>query len=154
MLYVCNLIVLVLISNVDANFSPKLDDFKPKRSQNIGSKFTILCNLLEGTKPFQFEWHKNNKIISNANENIGLENFDDKSLLVIDKLSSDDSGRYTCIVRNKYGSDSQSTELIVKGLSYFFENLFTFAIKVWRICYYYFKYFQHFRILSIHLDCF
>ncbi|OTF69477.1 hypothetical protein BLA29_005465, partial [Euroglyphus maynei] len=40
---------------------------------------------------------------------------DDSSLLVIDQLSPDDSGNYSCHVSNQFGSDIQSTILTVKA---------------------------------------
>ena len=116
-MYTTYIILFFLFDCSLAIVAPKLDEFKPKRLQNLGSKFSIYCSLQEGSKPFQFEWQKNNHVLTNSNNNqIRLENSEDSSVLIIDKLLATDSGRYTCTVRNSIGSDFQFTELTVKGL--------------------------------------
>lgn len=109
------LLVLFPFAIVNANIAPKLDEFKLKRFQDLETKFNLLCSIQKGTKPLQFEWQKNNEVLKSSNANLRIQNFEDNSLLIIDRLSTDDSARYTCTVRNKFGSDSQSTELSVKG---------------------------------------
>ena len=117
-MYITYIILLFFLFDYSlGNIPPKLEELKPKRFQNLGSKFTIGCSPQEGSKPFQFEWQKDNHVLTNSNNNqIRLESFEDSSVLIIDKLLPTDSGRYTCTVRNSIGSDFQFTELTVKGL--------------------------------------
>ena len=116
-MYITYIILLFFLFDYSlGNIPPKLDELKPKRLQNLGSKFTMLCSPQEGSKPFQFEWQKDNHVLINSNNNLRLESSEDSSVLIIDKLSATDSGRYTCTVRNSIGSDFQFTELTVKGL--------------------------------------
>ena len=124
-------LLILLLSSVcyQVNFassssssSPKLEEFKPKRFQNIGNKFVLVCIPLEGLKPFHFEWYKNGILIqqqassSNAATYRITETPEGESLLVIEKLSSSDSANYSCSVSNHFGTDSQLTQLIVRGL--------------------------------------
>lgn len=108
--------LLVSISLVSANFSPKLDNLNLQRSQNIGSVFKIFCAPQEGTKPFRFEWHKNGVHLPLTSSLYRIETSEDDSLFVIDKVSESDSGNYSCLAANNVGTDRQFTTLLVKGL--------------------------------------
>jgi hypothetical protein len=57
---------------------------------------------------------RDNQVISSTNVKIASIN-EMTSGLSIEKLSSNDSGNYTCSVRNAYGTDSKTIGLIVKG---------------------------------------
>ena len=103
------------------NVSPKLDEFHPKRSQKVGTKFSILCSPQEGSKPFQFGWLKNGIIFEDSSSKYKIDTTEDASLLMISSLSVYDTANYTCTVRNSFGDDSQSTFLTVKGLICQFE---------------------------------
>ena len=95
---------------------PKLDDFMPKKSQNLGSKFTQICSLQEGAKPVRFEWYRNDKLISSSDAHHHIETSVDNSILVIDKLSANDSGfKISCSASNAAGRDTRSTVIIVRG---------------------------------------
>lgn len=116
-------ILKLLIANLlfelsDANSKPRLETSVDRKSQNYGTATKFLCSIQEGTKPFRFEWRKNDRILSPVELpiNYRIETNSDDSMLIITKLSSKDSGNYSCTVRNKFGFDTQQTVLIVKGL--------------------------------------
>lgn len=115
MILTCLLSILYL---AEANKSPKLEEFKPKRFLNVGSKFAIFCSPHEGSKPFRFEWHKNGHLLSPSSSarSYHIDTSEDDSRLVIESLSPLDSANYSCSVRNDHGSDTQFTVLAVKGL--------------------------------------
>jgi hypothetical protein len=81
-----------------------------------GSSFRIFCSTSAGDKPLFFQWTKNSQILSN-DPKVGykIDNSDDHSLFSIKNIERSDSGNYSCIVRNAFGEDFQSTLLIVKG---------------------------------------
>ena len=110
---------LLFISSVYTQIIPKLDKFHREKIHNVGGKFKQWCGILDGSKPLRFEWRKNGQPLAQimANYHYHIDNVDDdSSILVIDKLSSNDSGNYSCHVSNQFGSDIQSTILTVKGL--------------------------------------
>ena len=110
-----------------SNLAPKLDEFKPRRSQNIGTTMKILCSLQEGSRPFHFEWFKNElKLPQPSYTSYQIQISEDDSLLIIEKLSPSDSGKYSCQVKNDFGIDTQRTELLVKGLMLVFSFVFSF----------------------------
>lgn len=109
---------VILVNIAETNSPPKLEEFKPKRYQNIKTKFSLFCFTNEGTKPIQFEWRKNgHHVQNNSNSLLRIETSEDRSVLLIEQLSLFDSGNYSCQVRNDFGHDSQFTLLTVKGLS-------------------------------------
>ena len=124
------------------NQTPKLAELKHKHFQNIGKKFIVVCYIEQGTKPFIFEWYKNGDVLTSNSHTRITENAittdEDVSSLTIDQVKFSDSSNYSCKVTNKFGSDSQFTTLLVKGLRLFeiclyFEVFVMITIEVWRI---------------------
>ena len=75
--------------------------------------YVLQCNIQSGSIPtVTFDWNKlpnSAKLIDSSN--IKIENFDKFSTLALKNVQSNDSGTYTCNVRNAHGSDSTSTLL-------------------------------------------
>jgi len=96
-----------------------LSPFVLKKIQAEGSSYLVVCHAISGTKPVFFQWSKNGITLSNNPESkFKIENFEDMlysqfSMKIVDRS---DSGNYSCIARNAFGTDIQSTLLIVKGL--------------------------------------
>ena len=105
-----------------SNLAPKLSELIPQRSQDAGTRLKIFCAVQKGQKPFEFEWYKNDQLISTKyhNHKYQIDSDDDTSHLAITNLDLNDSANYSCTVRNDHGSDLQTTILIVKGLPMFF----------------------------------
>lgn len=80
----------------------------------IGEKMTVVCSLKQGSQPLTFEWYKNSKRIHESN-NIKIKSMDDLTILTIEPVGSNDSGNYTCSVKNAYGKDKYSASLNVDG---------------------------------------
>jgi len=75
-----------------------------------------LCSVEEGSLPLFFEWSRNGQLIkSSPDVNYKIDNFDRFSTLIIPKIDRKDAGNYTCVVRNAFGTDSQSSLLSIKG---------------------------------------
>lgn len=109
--------VSVFITSFSAGVPPKLADHVPQRSQDIGSKLRLFCSLEQSSQGENtFEWLKNERPL--AGSRYRIESHPDESSLTISKLSSEDSGNYSCFVRTSEGlTTQQSTILVVKGLS-------------------------------------
>lgn len=113
---------------------PKLSDVMPTRSQSVGTRFTLLCTLQEGTRPFVFEWRKDGTVIT-ANARHRIENDQEQSIFTISRLEAYDTSTISCTARNKHGFDTQTTRLTVKGLGHSSPSgdYFTFHNDMWRI---------------------
>ena len=124
-------IFLLILGFTLAN-RPRLDEFKANRNLKEGTKFTILCTILEGSPPFEIEWQFNDHLLNaKTNSDYRIDQIeDDQFRFTISKLNANHSGSYSCIARNDFGFDRQTTHLTVTGLSCL---QFPLAINVWRI---------------------
>lgn len=83
----------------------------------------MMCSSHSGSKPLFFQWLKDGHILGNhPDSRYKIENSDAFSLFIIDNINRNDAGNYSCVVRNAYGTDSQSTVLNVKGLIVIYLN--------------------------------
>ena len=90
------------------------------KNQTEGSYFQIFCTIQEGSLPLFFDWSKNGQTIkATPDVNYKIDKFDRSSTLTIAKIDRRDSGNYSCVVRNAFGSDFQNVLLTVKGMSLF-----------------------------------
>ena len=110
----------ILISSVIST-KPKISEFAKSQTRPEKSKLLLHCSLFEGTKPVRFEWKHNDRNILHPSSKLEssrviIEESEDVSVLKISNLRSSDSGNYSCFVSNAFGSDVQSSILIVKGL--------------------------------------
>lgn len=93
------------------SFVKKVD---PSYLLTPGDSARLQCKI-KGSPEIQVTWFKNNKEIRESNTHrISFVN----SVAVLDilEVKVDDSGSYSCEAVNEVGSDSCSTEVVVKGL--------------------------------------
>ncbi|PRD30311.1 UNVERIFIED_CONTAM: Dscam2 [Trichonephila clavipes] len=85
------------------NFPPGLKE---------GERGSATCTIKSGDKPFEFQWMKDGEIVRESS-NIRIQSVLDTSLLIIEAVTSESSGNYTCIVKNSFGSDRFTATLTV-----------------------------------------
>ncbi|OTF83949.1 cell adhesion molecule-like protein, partial [Euroglyphus maynei] len=108
---------LISISQQNIVVKPVLNSLNPFQTQIRGSRFLLNCVAILGDSPFSFRWVKNGHEIPDDNNNddhIRIRKDNHMSTLLIENLSSNDSGNYTCSVNNQVGFDSQSSYLNVQ----------------------------------------
>ncbi|GFR06377.1 hemicentin-1 [Trichonephila clavata] len=84
--------------------------FFPSKSI-IGKRASVTCTPTVGEK-MSFNWFKNGKELMKG-MNIDIRSFSDLSTLVIDPLTEDDSGNYTCMANSRSMTASYTTVLEV-----------------------------------------
>lgn len=80
-----------------------------------GESARLHCKL-KGSPVIQVTWFKNNKELSESNT-VRMSFVNSEAILDITDVKVDDSGTYSCEATNDVGSDSCSTEVVIKGLS-------------------------------------
>ncbi|XP_035221093.1 Down syndrome cell adhesion molecule-like protein 1 homolog isoform X9 [Stegodyphus dumicola] len=92
--------------------SLKIQPFSFPHDSAIGKRVSVTCTPLTGEK-MEFRWLRNGKDITSGRQNINILSYPVLSSLVIDPLTSDDSGNYTCIVTTRGLSGSYTAALDV-----------------------------------------
>ena len=95
----------------------------PKLNKNVksdilpeGALFSALCVAYKGSQPLFFQWSKNGQTLTKQTDDLHINAVGKtQSILNIEKLKANDSGNYTCSVRNAFGFDSHSISLVVRG---------------------------------------
>ena len=81
-----------------------------------GAYFTVSCAVEGGSQPLFFQWFKDGHLINKQSNEYEIKSFDDRqSVFKINKVTSNDSGNYSCNVKNAFGQDNHTVKLIVKG---------------------------------------
>lgn len=109
-----NIWVFLLISISHQN-PVVLNTWSSFQTQVQGSRLFLNCLPILGDSPFSFNWMKNGREI-HENDHVQIRKDNLMSILLIENLTSDDSGNYTCSVYNQGGFDSQSSYLSVQGV--------------------------------------
>lgn len=93
---------------------------------NSGDTATITCSVVKGDSPVEIELRFNGELIPETADHNGIviSNSGKRAKqLLIESVHAKHVGEYTCIVSNKAGSTSRSTNLAVNGTFLSFKGL-------------------------------
>ncbi|KAG8178107.1 hypothetical protein JTE90_017454 [Oedothorax gibbosus] len=94
---------------------PVIERFNFKENVKEGDFVSVVCLVKSGQQPIVFTWHKNNEEVKVLSKSINIENSPVISALILNKVSSESDGNYTCTAKNSLGSDQHSSILKVKA---------------------------------------
>ncbi|RWS03769.1 Down syndrome cell adhesion molecule-like protein Dscam2 isoform X39, partial [Dinothrombium tinctorium] len=95
--------------------APLINPFNIAPNLREGMRSMLTCSVLEGDPPFRLSWFKDDKPIEVNNNNAKITSSDEfSSTLVINKVSFEDNGNYTCVVTNSAASANYSVNMLVK----------------------------------------
>ncbi|KAG8174641.1 hypothetical protein JTE90_019623 [Oedothorax gibbosus] len=111
-----NMIILVLlleaIVNIAGGNKLKIQPFHFPSDSSIGKRVSVTCTPLTGEK-MEFKWLHNGQEMVSRRQNINIASLPMLSNLIIDPLTSEDSGNYTCVVSARGLTGSFTTMLDV-----------------------------------------
>ena len=83
-----------------------------------GDIVSVMCLTIGGAQPIVFSWRKDDKelLLSQNMPQINIENSPVVSVLILNGVTINSDGNYSCIARNNYGSSTYSSTLKVKGM--------------------------------------
>lgn len=90
----------------------KIQPFNFPPAPIIGQRVNAMCATAIASDKMEFCWSKNGSDLKKSNR-VQIITFPQFSNLIIDPLSEDDSGNYTCTVMSKGTSDTYSAALQV-----------------------------------------
>jgi hypothetical protein len=105
---------------------------------NVGDRASLTCSVVKGDLPLTITWRKDGRPIDPSQRMTVTQVDQYNSILVIDHLSADHSGNYSCVVRNSAAEVDNTQALLVNGnrigptnkfVSFVFFFLFLFFIR-------------------------
>ncbi|GFR22298.1 hemicentin-1, partial [Trichonephila clavata] len=94
--------------------SPKIKQFSFQDNVLEGDVVSVACFAVTKMVPVTYTWLKNGKNIENV-QNIRFSNTEEVSSIILDPVTLNDSGNYTCAATNSAGRDTFTTSLQVKA---------------------------------------
>lgn len=110
----------LLVSRITDIDSPRIQKFSFEDNIVDGKVISVTCFAITKTKPVSFEWLKNGRRITAQEDNVRINTANEASLLILDPVTMDDGGNYTCSATNAHGTDKYTAVLEVKGIYWFF----------------------------------
>ncbi|KAF8765095.1 Titin like protein [Argiope bruennichi] len=96
--------------------APKIKPFHFTGELNVGLRTVVLCAVIDGSPPFNFQWLKDGQSLISEKGRFLIQSIDEfTSILTISDLDSESNGNYTCRVSNSAGSDDKSDSLNMRG---------------------------------------
>ncbi|XP_022257107.1 Down syndrome cell adhesion molecule homolog [Limulus polyphemus] len=104
-----------LYSNTAAiRVSVRIQPFTFPQKVEEGEQVQITCGVKAGDDPIEFVWFKDSTPLE-TKDFWTIHNLSRVSLLIINNVKVTISGNYTCLARNRFGEESYTSELQVKG---------------------------------------
>ncbi|GFV73983.1 titin, partial [Trichonephila clavipes] len=94
---------------------PEIQKFTFQDNIIQGKLVSAMCLALSEAKPLQFQWVKDGKILKSDSQNIRIEDSDEYSILILNKVTLDNEGNYTCSATNIHGSSKHSAYLTIRA---------------------------------------
>lgn len=81
----------------------------------MGDRASLTCSVTKGDLPLTITWHKEGRAVETG-QMLSITQVDQyTSILLIESLSPEHNGNYTCVVRNLAAEVSHTHQLVVNG---------------------------------------
>ncbi|KAJ8924819.1 hypothetical protein NQ315_000973 [Exocentrus adspersus] len=92
---------------------PKVSPFYAEDTLHVGDRASLTCSVTKGDLPLTISWHKDGRTLEPA-QMVSITQVDQfTSILVIESLSPEHNGNYSCVVRNLAAEVSHTQQLVV-----------------------------------------
>ncbi|XP_043495204.1 Down syndrome cell adhesion molecule-like protein Dscam2 isoform X12 [Polistes fuscatus] len=92
---------------------PKISPFRTDLDFHLGERTTLTCSVTKGDQPLSISWLKDGRSLG-PSERVTVTNVDQyNSILMIESLSPDHNGNYSCVARNLAAEVSHTQQLMV-----------------------------------------
>ncbi|XP_043473238.1 Down syndrome cell adhesion molecule-like protein Dscam2 isoform X4 [Leptopilina heterotoma] len=92
---------------------PKISPFTADRDLHLGERTTLTCSVTRGDLPLSISWLKDGRSMG-PSERVTITNMEQfSSILMIESLSPDHNGNYSCVARNMAAEVSHTQRLVV-----------------------------------------
>lgn len=108
---------------------PEVQKFSFQEDIIVGKRVSATCLVSAQTDLVSFRWLKNNQEVA-LSKSVKIKHDQEFSVLIIDPVSLQDEGNYTCIASNSEGSGKYTAHLSVKGNIYSI-NFYISIVFVW-----------------------
>ncbi|XP_055939789.1 cell adhesion molecule DSCAML1-like isoform X1 [Argiope bruennichi] len=103
------------ISGYDSAGVPEIQKFAFQDNIVEGKVVSVMCLAISDIKPLKFRWSKNSKILESGQENVRIEDSSEFSVLILNSVTIESEGNYTCTATNSIGSAKHSAYLSVQA---------------------------------------
>ncbi|XP_035230462.1 Down syndrome cell adhesion molecule-like protein Dscam2 [Stegodyphus dumicola] len=107
--------LLLQVSAIHSKDLPKIKNISFQDNVLEGEMTSVMCLAATKTKPITYEWRKDGQTLDERRDNVRFSNTNELSVLILDPVTLEDSGNYTCIAKNSEGMDKYETSLKVKA---------------------------------------
>lgn len=96
---------------------PKVSPFYTEDTLHVGDRASLTCSVTKGDLPLTISWHKDGRSVEPA-QLVSITQVDQfTSILLIESLSQEHNGNYSCVVRNLAAEVQHTQHLMVNGNS-------------------------------------
>ena len=99
----------------DVSVPPKISPFNADQDLHLGERTTLTCAVSRGDLPLTIFWLKDGRTMG-PSERVTVTSVDQfTSILMIEALTQDHNGNYSCVARNAAAEISHTQRLVVHG---------------------------------------
>lgn len=96
---------------------PKVSPFYAEDTLHVGDRASLTCSVTKGDLPLSITWSKDGRSMdTNQLVSVSVSQVDQyTSILLIESLTPEHNGNYSCVVRNSAAEVSHTHQLVVNG---------------------------------------
>ncbi|XP_076273020.1 Down syndrome cell adhesion molecule 2 isoform X2 [Rhynchophorus ferrugineus] len=92
---------------------PKISPFYAATAMHVGDRASLTCSVTKGDQPLTITWTKDGRVLTQGSS-VSVTQVDPfTSILVIESLSPEHNGNYSCVVRNAAAEVAHTQQLAV-----------------------------------------